>query len=376
MANPEHLKILKQGVEAWNKWREENPEVRPDLSGRSVVFEGEKFGHANFCNTNFKGAILRDSRFYRAELHGAVLDEAVLERASFYKAKLNNSSFKQAKMWNARFLMARLEVADMTGAKLNGADLRDSIFYKVNFNGADLSGVNFSGANLCDCSFIESVLMNAIMVNTDLYGSTIIDSNIYGLTAWNIKKKSLTQRSLIITPSEEPKIRVNDLEVAQFMNLIRDNQKISSFIEATTSQVVLILGRFQKGRKEVLEAIKTKLSLLGYIPVIFDFDKPRSRSLTETIAILAKMSYFVIADMTKPKSIPQELSFIIPFTPHLPVVPIIQKRHQVYSMFEHFRLYPSLLPIYKYESLEQLIENLEDEVIAPAEQKVAELRGK
>ena len=31
MANPEHLEILKQGVEQWNKWREEHPDVRPDL---------------------------------------------------------------------------------------------------------------------------------------------------------------------------------------------------------------------------------------------------------------------------------------------------------------------------------------------------------
>ena len=32
MANPEHVAILKRGVEVWNKWRIANPEVRPDLS--------------------------------------------------------------------------------------------------------------------------------------------------------------------------------------------------------------------------------------------------------------------------------------------------------------------------------------------------------
>jgi hypothetical protein len=30
MANPEHWKILKQGVEGWNKWRYENPGIRPN----------------------------------------------------------------------------------------------------------------------------------------------------------------------------------------------------------------------------------------------------------------------------------------------------------------------------------------------------------
>jgi hypothetical protein len=33
VANPEHLKILKQGVQAWNKWREKDIGDRSDLDG-------------------------------------------------------------------------------------------------------------------------------------------------------------------------------------------------------------------------------------------------------------------------------------------------------------------------------------------------------
>ena len=29
MADPEHLAKIEEGVEAWNAWREEHPEVRP-----------------------------------------------------------------------------------------------------------------------------------------------------------------------------------------------------------------------------------------------------------------------------------------------------------------------------------------------------------
>ena len=36
MANPEHVEILKKGVEVWNRWREDNPEIEPDLSGEDL----------------------------------------------------------------------------------------------------------------------------------------------------------------------------------------------------------------------------------------------------------------------------------------------------------------------------------------------------
>jgi hypothetical protein len=36
MANQEHLEILHQGVEIWNKWREEKPDIVPDLSGAEL----------------------------------------------------------------------------------------------------------------------------------------------------------------------------------------------------------------------------------------------------------------------------------------------------------------------------------------------------
>lgn len=37
MANEEQLKVLKQGVEVWNKWREENPKTAIDLSKTHLI---------------------------------------------------------------------------------------------------------------------------------------------------------------------------------------------------------------------------------------------------------------------------------------------------------------------------------------------------
>jgi len=39
MANPEHLKILKSGVESWNAWRRENPREPVDLSNADFDVE-------------------------------------------------------------------------------------------------------------------------------------------------------------------------------------------------------------------------------------------------------------------------------------------------------------------------------------------------
>src|SRR5829696_14272 len=95
LANEEHVDRLKQDVEAWNAWREENPDIRPDL--------------------------------LEADLSGATLIET-----------------------------------------------------------------NFTGADLTNCW-------------------------IYGVSAWELKLERAKQQNLIITPLNDPKITVDNIEVAQFI---------------------------------------------------------------------------------------------------------------------------------------------------------------
>jgi hypothetical protein len=52
MANPEHLAILKQGVERCNRWTQENPSVRPDLYDAELSkldLREAKFREAKLC---------------------------------------------------------------------------------------------------------------------------------------------------------------------------------------------------------------------------------------------------------------------------------------------------------------------------------------
>jgi hypothetical protein len=106
---------------------------------------------------------------------------------------------------------------------------------------------------------------------------------------------------------------------------------------------------------------------------LFDFEKPASRDITETVTTLARLSRFIIADLTDPKSIPQELAFIVPHLPSVPVQPLLLSSQREYGMYEHFTKYPWVLPIYHFTDQESLLISLKENVIEPAKQKAQEL---
>ena len=95
---------------------------------------------------------------------------------------------------------------------------------------------------------------------------------------------------------------MDHLEVAQFIYLIRNNRKVSDVIDAITSKVVLILGRFTLGRKITLDALRDARRSHNYLPIVFDLEKPTNRDFTETVSTLAHLARFIIADLTDPKA--------------------------------------------------------------------------
>jgi hypothetical protein len=137
---------------------------------------------------------------------------------------------------------------------------------------------------------------------------------------------------------------------------------------------VLLLGRFTESRLAVLERLREELRKRGYLPIVFNFDKPETKDFTETVRLLAGLSKFVIADLTSPKSAPYELGAIVSQT-MIPFQPIIAAGETPFAMLQDLWINHKdrvFKPIY-YSSVDALIASLDEKIIRPAEARFVEL---
>ena len=374
VADQEQLAILKQGVEVWNNWQRDNPSVEIDLRNanlRETILPGANlwnayFTVANLTKANLNGANLTKADLYGANLREANLREASLPGANLSEAHLNGADLTRANLSGAILPGANLSEADLSGADLPGADLSGAYLYGANLTRADLSGADLSGAHLNGATLIESNLTNA----------TLTDCRIYGISAWDLKLEGAEQSNLVITRDDEPTVTVSNMKVAQFLYLLINNPEIRDAIDTITSKVVLILGRFTDERISILEALRTELQKRDYIPVLFDFDAPKSRHIEETVSTIAHMARFIIADITDPRAIPQELTIIVRNLQTVPVLPLLHESGEPWGMYASIDPRSTVLPILKYSSESELIGKIQSEVIQVAEQKVIELKPK
>jgi uncharacterized protein YjbI with pentapeptide repeats len=156
VAYQKDLALVNEGVAAWNRWRDEHRELKPDLSGadlRGAALSGVDLSETDLSDTDLRKADLRKAYLRgaalsranlsaadltTADLQGAYLIQANLSGANVRGANLNVTRLNGANLMDANLHVAKLRLADLSGADLSGADL----------NGADLSGVNLSGVDI------------------------------------------------------------------------------------------------------------------------------------------------------------------------------------------------------------------------------------
>ena len=329
-------------VDAWNEWRRRHPDEQPDFGRQNLYGLWSGFD----APPAVKGA--------RAQLRGMDLRNANLRSAFLEFVDLSNSDLTAAD----------LEGAILTDANLNGACLVDANLRDANLRRASIRNTRLRGANL----------MYAQLNGADLSGADLQDTNIYGVSAWNVRvDETTTQTTLRIANYGEPTITVDDLEVAQFVYLLFNYRKIRQVIDTITSKVVLILGRFTEERKVVLDALRNDLRRRDFVPVVFDFDPADNQDITDTVTLLARMARFVIADLSDPMSVQQELTLIAPQV-MVAIQPIILTGQKPWAMFPDLtRRSRGLLPVHEYRDLDDLLAELQHAVIDPAEAKRKEL---
>jgi uncharacterized protein YjbI with pentapeptide repeats len=330
---------------------------------RRANFNGADLSEANLCNTDLTGAFL-----IGANLRGAVLIAAHLTEANLSKADLRCRGLFHADLSKLNLSEANLSNMDLTGANLREANLREATLIEADLTEANLSGARLRGASL----------KSARLVETNLRDAELTGCRVYGASVWGIKLSEVTkQQNLIITNDGDPEVTVDNIEVAQFVHLLLKNAKIRDVIDTIGRKGVLLLGRFTGGRIAVLERLREELRNRGFLPMVFNFERPETKDFTETIRTLAGLSRFIIADITNPRSTPLELQATVPEY-MVPFVPIIEQGEEPFAMFKDLWVKHGLwvLDPISYASVEQLAQGLDQGIIKPALARFDELTKK
>jgi hypothetical protein len=337
-ARRDHLAILKKGIAKWNNWRRENPTIRPHLYDSDLTKEALR---TTLEGADFANAVLINSDLRNQNLQGANFHEANLGRAKLHNADLSRANFCRTDLYETQMLDAKL--------------------HEANLQGTQLAKTDFTRAKLIGCK-------------------------VYGMSAWDLKLDGAEQKDLIVRyrrpmngsdpgGDTESQIMVDNLQLAQFIYLLLNNKNIRAVFDTIGEKGVLILGRFTENRKLVLDAIRDGLRELGFVPMMFDFDRPTDRDFTETIKTLAGLSRFIVADITNPRSSPLELQATMPDY-MIPFVPIIHQNEEPFSMFRDLKQKYGdwILDLLKYDSADGLLAVLEKAVVKPALDKADQLR--
>ncbi len=452
MANPEHLSIFKKGREAWNLWREEHPEIHPDLSGLSAPEADLDGFHFEACDlsrsdlrkcrlrqccfresdlfqaylsetdlsgSDFEAAVLRqadlrnaqglDVNFRKAGLNSARLEEAVLEESNFYGADLSQVSafrsnlsrsnfsdadlskvdFREIDAEDCQFLNADLFKADLSGSELSRCDfsgaslfetqlgqctLKEAVFanakmagaylYRANLKDALLTFADLSSSCLVEASLDGADLREAILVEANLEKAILANCLIHGVSTWKAKYDGSMQRNLIISRYDEPVIKVDQLEIAQFIYLLLYNPAIKSVLDKLTTRIVLVLGDFDGRGEDISDAIREALQKRELMPVFLHFREYSGAYAHETVDALADLARYVIADVSGVESIPAELAATIESRRHLLVQPLLQSGQELWRMYDFIAKYSWVRPLirFKREEFPALI----DKEILPA----------
>jgi uncharacterized protein YjbI with pentapeptide repeats len=280
MVHELHLESLRKGAASWNAWRNENPRIRPDLSGA-------------------------DLRHISADLR-----EADFKGASLARVDLSWTDLRKVDFANATLVQADLSQADLRGANLANADMSSAKLSRADLSNADLSGANFN----------ETILVKALLDEATITGARFTSCLVHGITTSGAQGKPIEQANLVVYKKYEDSdlkgayteqdyvdaadsfgtpqlIAVDHLKTAQLIDLLIGWQ-FEELANIRISNAVPIIGHFTETRLPLLNETKKQLRRHRYIPILFDFDGPITKDIAENLSKLARLCSFTVVDIT------------------------------------------------------------------------------
>ncbi len=171
MANEEHLKILEQGVKVWNRWREDNPSITPELDSADLEiynFEGINLANAAMNNVNFRSANLESANLKSSHLSGSNLSSANLNKANLIGCNLFEAKLRSTIATNTDFTLTNLRETDLFHADFTKSNLKEANLGDANLTETDLSGAKLTKASLIGTLFLETMLTKTNFTGADI----------------------------------------------------------------------------------------------------------------------------------------------------------------------------------------------------------------
>ncbi|MBC1225350.1 pentapeptide repeat-containing protein [Nostoc sp. UCD121] len=254
MANEEHIKILRKRVKAWNKWRNNNPDIIPDLSGKvthywflkEADFKGLKIDFGSYPAID-KSSKLLPKNLTNINFSKANLARANLSQLKLIEADLSDSNLSGANLNDTDLTDANLSNADITGALINGA-----ILIRANLTNADLSG-----AGIEYCEFTESILDGTKFARVEFNVDAIhLPKTDYSPSYNFIFKFHLSKANL-----SEADLTGYDLSEA---NLLAVNLKGANLIDANLTHANLTKADLNEANLTRVQALSTDFTSASF----------------------------------------------------------------------------------------------------------------
>jgi hypothetical protein len=234
MVNEEHLEILTQGFQKWNKWRQENPNIK-------IAFNDvdEEFFKANCSGYNLSNVDFINSSLYESD---------------FSKADLSNVNFSGADLSRTNLYLARLIGANLSGVKLTGANLNKTNVKEVQLRESILGNTTFTQIDLSKTYGLEKIThLSPSNISTNTI--QLSEGNIpevflrgCGLSDWEIEAAKLYKPGLSNKEIDEILYKIHDLRAQQSIQIsplfISYSHANTSFVEKLEKQLIKLGIRF------------------------------------------------------------------------------------------------------------------------------------